>query len=228
MTQTSSASAHNTPGAVGHFHDDHLGKPVNMYVAWIDIMGTKSRMSISSSQMANFSFKLFSIIQCLDTTKTRILPFMDGLYLLSEDKTEFRKNLNGFFRKSFHMLFCRQEKNEHKCMIRACVAYGSLYQGDKVEEDYKEKDSIVIGLPIVQAFESEKFAPPFGIFVHESAISFGEMPFVFHKWFTDYAVANIKSKMDGYYKWAQDRASALLYDSSAIEKHKKLFDEYIA
>jgi len=102
------------------------------------------------------------------------------------------------------------------------------------------KNSILVGLPMIQSYINEKYAPPFGIYIHESARSFapeGEDPFV-HKWWQwfragQYGWTNKKTEllseaMESYFKFASDNTINLDYPEEDINRHRNMFREYLS
>jgi predicted RNA-binding protein with TRAM domain len=89
---------------------------------------------------------------------------------------------------------------------------------------------------MVQAFEYEREAPPFGVYVHESARSFApdernEEPFnyVWWKWFqpVDRAIAvELREILDEYYEWATNNSRRIENDLERIDEHEKLAKQY--
>jgi hypothetical protein len=91
-------------------------------------------------------------------------------------------------------------------------------------------------MPMVQSVQSERFAPPFGVFVHESARAFAPKstrPFtdVWWKWFQGShkdLSKNLRQAFVKYAEWCKKRARAIEYDEDRIETHEKLIGQYIA
>jgi hypothetical protein len=96
------------------------------------------------------------------------------------------------------------------------------------------KTSILLGMPMAQAHQCERLAPPFGLFVHESARPFsppGTIPLRYVWWKWDHgksqAIWNaLKTKLAEHLDWCSKRPTLLLYDLERIKVHKALVDEY--
>src|SRR5438309_875923 len=79
------------------------------------------------------------------------------------------------------------EENRFRFIVRGGLAFGPAIHGADVPAAASSvvagprqyRDSILLGMPMVQAHLAEADAPPFGVFVHESARAFaprGEEP----------------------------------------------------
>lgn len=213
----------------------------NEYVCWLDVMGTRSIMSSSLKRSANFICKLH--IAALDSKHDdlRIYPLLDGAYITSEDQ----KPLLDFLEAVFYRIaedFLAQEEHFHKFVIKAAVAYGPILHGadisDQVSRELnnhqEHRNALLLGIPVIQAYQSERKAPPFGIFVHESARSFAPaddkpLPHVWWKWFRqDNNSKRLYEAMTNYYAWCRKNSHTLLYEQDRLKEHEEMAKEYLA
>ena len=77
-----------------------MPSPVNEYVAWVDVMGTKSSMSRSIAETANFIFKLHIAAisaAAVNVANVRLYPVMDGVYATAADQPAMLSFLRGLF-----------------------------------------------------------------------------------------------------------------------------------
>ncbi len=205
-------------------------KPSNKYVCWIDTMGTQNTMSESLAKASNYIIKLHScLIQAADGLETiMIYPVMDGAYITCSNK----KDITGVLKKAFAFLasiFLQERDNGKRFVVRASLAFGDIIDGNMITEDvtnhipteYKQK--ILLGMPIVQAYKSEKNAPPFGIFIHESARKFDEEHKIqgrTFKWWNKEISQNLCEALCDYFEWCR-------YNSLLLDMEEKKIDNYI-
>lgn len=230
-----------------YFNAKHLPPPENEYVCWLDLMGTKSIMSNSMYMSGNFIFKLHATVLEKKLEDIKLYPIMDGVYITTPSKDTLIKYLVSVFRELADG-FMAETKNEYKFMAKASVSYGPIIHGQslsaetsRIFEQYNEYVShLMIGLPMVQSFMSEVEAPPFGVFIHESARAFSSdsEPFQFRwwKWFRFLPNFNIQQKnnyandllkqLGDYYKWLNNHSYELGYKKERIQAHKEMLDEY--
>ena len=94
-----------------------------------------------------------------------------------------------------------------------------------------------LGMPLVQAHAAERSAPPFGVYIHESARAFAPAnahPFttVFWRWWLidegAQQVASTTAKtIDAYFDWCQKHSAELEYPLERIKAHQQLAKEYL-
>lgn len=223
------------------FDSSHLPTPSNEYVAWVDVMGTRSTMSRSISASANFISKLH--IACLQAPRTKlaIYPVMDGVYAAGQDQQEMLKFLRSIFTQVSDE-FNQTTKNQHKFMVRGGLSYGPTFHGngfgkdasDVLTKNQSHRDALLLGMAIIQAYLSESSAPPFGLFVHESARAFSPqgqkpIPYSYWKWLNlknKKTWGTIRQKLPEYLKWCSNNSLLLGYPSDAIKKHTEMVDQY--
>jgi hypothetical protein len=165
-----------------YFNAKALPAPTNEYVAWVDVMGVQSAMSRSLNITANFVFKLHTAaLQAPNTAGLRLYPVMDGLYIASSNQAAILDFLRSVF-SAIAETFINETENMHRFIVRGALAFGPVIHGANVKSSAAKvfgtpaggnyKDAILLGMPMVQSHLAEKDAPPFGIFVHESARAF--------------------------------------------------------
>lgn len=228
-----------SPGSLKHRDTD------NEFVCWLDMMGTKSIMSRSLEEYSIKMFKLHNTAllaeeEMEDSEDLTLYPVMDGVYIVSKTKHTLEEYLRLVFNTLAQDIIDEREVY-HRFIIRAAVAFGPIVHGQDIPEDATQlddtfKDTLLLGFPMVQAFGYEKEAPPFGIYIHESARSFTsnegeEEPFryVWWKWFEpfDRAIAvELREILAEYYEWAKDNSRRIGYEFDKIEEHEKLAKQY--
>jgi len=220
------------------YFDQNKTKKNDRYVAWIDLLGTKSSMLTSHARTVNFVMRIH--LACLATTRPNglsIHPMNDGVFIVSESGQavlDFVKKIMG----SLSDLFCNEPKPELRFMARGAIAYGpvsigsaDLAAGSNLLAGHATYvDSIVLGMPLAQSYESEKRAPPFGIYVHESARVFGDKstPRVFYRWLGANKTKSsaILAALKAHFAWMGAHKSECMVDGEWLKKIEELSCEY--
>lgn len=225
------------------FNADHLPVPVQEYVAWVDVMGTQASMSRSLKVTANFIFKLHTAALQAPRENVRIYPVMDGFYASSADQIQILTFLRSVFVELADE-FNAMANNQHRFVIRGAIAYGPVVHGIAVPPAASQtlganpnyRDQVLLGMPMVQAHLGEASAPPFGLFVHESARAFspvGVEPF-HHFWWQwvnagNQAIWNaLMTNLDLYFDWCRQRSSRLGYSPDRIAVHREMANQFFA
>ena len=227
--------------------DSAIPKAKNEYVCWMDIMGTKGKMENSVNTCAIFILKFHAAV--LETIQLgcniKTYPVMDGVYITSTSKSDLEKALFHIFT-SLGDLFITEKNFHHKFIVKASVAFGPVIHGkdigNSVNKEFAStsyyKDSLLLGLPMIQAFTGEKGAPPFGVIIHESARSFApnsEEPFRFKwwKWFLydKSAWPNTKTNelsdaIKQYFDTSEKQSLPLDYPVDRIKAHSQAATQY--
>jgi hypothetical protein len=90
-------------------------------------------------------------------------------------------------------------------------------------------------MAISHAYEAESLAPPFGVYIHESARAFAprttdSYPYRVNlwRWFTDNDALTwaMRRTLLGHFDWIDKNRSAAQCDSEAFNRHKSLAVEY--
>ena len=234
------------PGQTGKppfFNAGYLPIPTNNYVAWVDVMGVRSIMSRSVAITANFVFKLHVTAIEAPQTGIKLYPVMDGLYAVSNSQKPMLAFLDNVLSRLAD-LFVSTPQMHHRFIVKGALAFGPTIHGcDVLPEAFASvnegqihdyNNCVLLGMPMVQAYESEMKAPPFGLYVHESARAFAppnEEPIRFAWWhwfrykYHDLAV-ELDSALDKYFEWCTSVAGAIEYDKAHAEHHKEMARQY--
>lgn len=174
---------------VPYVTDSAFPETQNEYVCWIDIMGTKSKMEHSVNTCGIFMLKFHAaILEAIQKKKCAInvYPVMDGVYITSKSVNDLQTAMFHIF-SELGNLFLSENDFHHQFLVKASIAYGPVIHGKDIDNsvnanlaaDESYKNSLLIGLPMIQAITGEQKAPSFGVFIHESARTFhpdGENP----------------------------------------------------
>ena len=153
-------------------------------------MGSKVFMSKSIQIGANFIGKFHNEVslQAMNT-EVQVFPVMDGAYVISRSQHAILGFIS-ILLKALTDGFVKENELRHKFIVRDALSYGPIYNGNDIPVDAfcpeqagnqrresidKYKGSLLFGLPMIQAFNSEINAPPFGIYIHESARLFHQI-----------------------------------------------------
>ncbi len=223
------------------FGAQYLPPPRHSYVAWLDVMGIRAAMSRSLSITANFVFKLHIAALEAPHQNLSLYPVMDGMYVVADRK----RDLTGFLSYVFERLanaFVAEPELHHRFVAKAAVAFGPVIHGVDVPRDASwtlddagdYKGALLLGMPMVQAVQGESKAPPFGVYIHESARAFAtnpDQPFtqVWWRWWrTDQALLRdgMRDALTAYYDWAEKHHSSIEYNSERLQVHRGMATEY--
>jgi hypothetical protein len=222
------------------FNADNLPETASEYVAWVDVMGTQVSMSRSISMTANFIFKLHIAALRASGAGVKLYPVMDGFYAAAANRKQMLDFLLSVY-KSVAEEFNAPVKPHHRFMIRGGLAFGPVIHGEGVGKCAPElgnnpgySKSILLGLPMVQAHLSEREAPPFGVFVHESARTFAPektepLHWIWWPWKNNESAATwnaLREQLNAHFKWCKERAQAIGYSLDRIETHEKMVEQY--
>jgi hypothetical protein len=213
-----------------------------MYVLWLDIMGIQSIMSRSLPISANFIFKFHSAALQANRDFVEIYPVMDGLYAVTDNQDHLRAFVKGFY-EMVARAFISEDEHRHRFVVRGGMAYGPTIKGAGVSAeasptvganpDYAK--TVLLGMPVIQAHTGDRDAPPFGVFVNESARAFGPLrtrPFneTWWRWYDpdqhELAV-ELRAALDDYYGWCMLHSLPILYEKIKIEDHQEKAHQYL-
>ena len=129
--------------------------------------------------------------------------------------------------------------------MRGGIAFGPIVLGSSLgghhsavlgaSSSKRYREAILIGIPVVQAYEVESEAPPFGVRVHVSARSFapeGKTPHFSSYWRWHEATGRgalavaLKAKLKIYFEFMQAHECELDYPKKDRERHEALYREY--
>lgn len=227
------------------FDSTQMPTPSHEYVCWMDIMGTGAIMPRSLETSAIFIFKLHTAaIESNDSGDVRLYPMMDGVYAVSDSKQSLLDFIEGAFSAMATDITDNIEKEYYKYVVKASIAFGPIVHGSDIPDEANDaltadyQKSILVGIPMVQAYDSEGNAPPFGVYIHESARAFSpddETPFTHYwwEWFhrkerSHHQLAvNLSRQLSSYYEWCEQNHNSIDYEIEKIEQHRELCEEYL-
>lgn len=216
-----------------YFNADELPEPSEEYVAWVDVMGIQSHMQRSINSAANFVFKLH--VAALDSPRRNvtIYPIMDGFYATSTSRDDLQQFLLSVFR-SLALLLASQTYAHFRFVMRGAVAFGLIYHGRDIGDDASKRlaenldyrSAIFLGMPVVYAHVSERHAPPFGIYIHQTARETSEGKWTvdengFWHWVGDkFDLEKFGNRLESYYDWCADKGWGIAYDPERVKEHR--------
>jgi hypothetical protein len=199
---------------------------------------------------ANFIFKLHAVGVQHVTPTIKLYPVMDGIYVTSRDQNA----ILDFLAQTYHdcaseFLATPQIDFLHRFLIRGALAFGPIVHGATVPPAAFQQPngvvlnitnnapylaSILIGLPMVQSHETEKKAPPFGLYVHESARSFSPpntdpIHFRWWKWglrFNSQSWPPMRLEIDDYFRRCLENWNSIEYEKEKIKVHQEMAMQY--
>ncbi len=218
--------------------------PILRYVLWIDLMGSRNMMLRSVARAAIPLMKLH--VAALEARKSiadevELYPMIDGLYAISRSFSPIRR----FVGLTFQRLVAEflTSDNKERFAVRGGLAYGPVLRGADsmngapealVEPHYW--NAILIGIPLAQAYRAEKKAPPFGVYIDESARAFAPpkakpIPLILWRWWegnekSENFISALTSEIEEYFEWCMGHTADTGYRPKRIEAHRKLGHEY--
>ena len=140
---------------------------------------------------------------------------------------------------------------KHRFLVRGALSFGPIIHGSSVPAAAFQQpngvalniannatylSSILIGLPMVQSHETERKAPPFGIYIHESARAFSPpnvppLHFRWWKWgsrFNSVCWPRMGVEIDDYFTRCMDNRYSIEYEKEKIEVHREMARQYFA
>lgn len=245
------------------FNSEYLPDPKVEYILWCDVMGQGRQMIRSMHMATNHLFRLHTAFgSYAGQTNVRTYPVMDGVYVTCNTY----ECIVDIIRFAFGLLareFIAAHGARRKFMIRAGLAFGPTLHGRDVpdeafydeqngEREYSRdsyersempaiKNQIFLSPAMAWAFEVERQAPPFGIFVHESAQAMpqavnprdrGFSASFFRWWAADEdgrRLAQLTAHQVEYYlAKARMESLSLGYSLDRIDCHRAMAVEYFA
>lgn len=245
-----------------YFDSRHLPNPRGEFIAWCDGMGTGQCLTRSLHQAANSVFKLHSAFSIArrNLTTVRCYPVIDGVYVTSPTRREMQEVLKlAFSELAIEFINRPRIKNMH--MMRAGLAFGPTLHGADTDDEaffgldrggylttrevFESSDlddvrrHVLLSPAMVLAYSAERKAPPFGIFVDDSAKSYpqlvenagGGFQSSLYQWWTgDEAAREIAGKLYEqirfYLSKSETHSVGLQYSRERIERHTLLAEEY--
>lgn len=222
------------------FDASQLPTPVNEYVAWVDVMGSQNSMKRSLQSAANAVFKLHGAALEAPRNDIRLYPVIDGLFALGRSQENIIEFLQTVFEK-IATAFLKAKDQRYRFVIKGALSFGPVVHGADIpgaagghlRSNPEYRNSIAIGMPLVHCIQVEHKAPPFGLFVHESARAFcnpGEEPLteVWLSWCPTDRAMTLCSMLVEYFDWCSARAGGLEYPRERIDVHRRMTMEYFA
>jgi len=224
------------------FDSNGLPSSQDAYVVWLDVMGVRGWMLRSLHITANFIFKLHIAVLEEKQPGMTLYPVMDGVYVVSRDIYMMKTFLSNVFLRLAN-LFNYTDQHEHQFLVKGAIAFGPVIHGSDIlaassttlAGSPQYRDSILMGMPMVFALQSEPLAPPFGIFVQDSAhqILTSQERKHSHCWWPWFCVGTkqeahlLKQNIPKYFSWCEERAGAIDYDMNRIKIHKAQAEQYL-
>ena len=222
--------------------------PRGEYVLWCDGMGTSRELNRSIVRAAGFVLKLhraFAVARS-EVPTIQSYPVMDGLYVTTGSRDDLRRAVRLAFGQ-FARDFIEGHGTKNKFMMRGGLAYGPVLHGNDIPENAfadaepirESKSSILLSPAMVLAYRAESKAPPFGIYVDDSAKTFpvltrpkdpGFISNLYQWWSGDEdatAVAReLYEQIKFYLAKSKVHSVGMGYDIDRIAAHERLAEEY--
>jgi hypothetical protein len=227
------------------FLGEKAGPQRYRYILWIDLMGAGPKIGRNVRAASIPLIKLH--VAALTAAKQNkgkpleLFPIIDGLYVAAEDSGTlmfFMSHVLRTMAAEFLMV-----ENKERSIVRGAVSYGPVILGRESKEGaeiLKESDychQILLGMPLLQAYVAERLAPPFGIYIRESARAFAPTdaePFrtIFWRWWLIDKVAlqvalQLPKKIEEYFDWCRNHAAEIEYSVDRIDAHRELARAYL-
>jgi hypothetical protein len=214
------------------------------YVFWLDLMGAKNMMKLSLPRAARSVMRIHvaALLAKRKHPELEIHPVMDGVYGFVNTRELLETVLSEIIASLAHVFV--HVVPAARFMVRAGVAFGPIIAGKSLaagaeilEQNVNYLHGTAIGMGITHAYEAENSAPPFGVFIHESARAFapsGEKrrPYesVFWRWFNeeDPLTWATRRALVNHFAWLEKNPIAAQYEIEAMKRHKGLATEYFS
>ena len=218
------------------------------YVLGCDGMGTSRELNRSIIRTASFVFKLhraFGVART-EVPAIRCYPVMDGIYVTAESSEDLRVAI-----KIAYVLFARDfiqgRGTQNKFMMRGGLAYGPVLHGADIPDEAfgdltpirDTKRSVLLSPAMVLAYRAESKAPPFGIYVDDSAKTFpqlvrptetGFFSNLYQWWLGDDEATSVALGLYDQIMFYHDKAKVhsvgMGYSLDRIDAHEQLAEEY--
>jgi class 3 adenylate cyclase len=213
------------------------------YVFWLDLMGARNLMKLSLPRAARSVMKIHAAA-LLAKEKHRglsINPVMDGVYGFVRERAVLETCLTDILA-ALGNVFVQERVSSSRFMVRAGVAFGPIVPGTALAEgalilkrNRAYLGGTAIGMAISHAYEAESCAPPFGVYIHESARAFaprteGAYPYRVNlwRWFKDHDPLTwaMRRTLVHHFDWVGKNPAAAQYETEAYCRHRALAVEY--
>jgi hypothetical protein len=189
-------------------------------------------------------------------SSAQLVAINDGIFISSQNK----KELCQIIRSTLMLLagrFISKHDPQDRFLARCAIAFGPTFSGQRLADQLmgaqKRKppatlQQVIFGSPVIQAYQAERHAPPYGVFVHESARAFapnGERPFrstLWRWWQPDdgggisgavrgspSALKNVlNAELDHYFRYMDATLPFHAVDKADVERWRTLAKQYFA
>ena len=245
MDKPSASSVATRKHASPYFNCENL-EAYDCYVAWLDVMGSRSMMTRSLNTAANFIFKLH--VASLETPRKEVFlyPMNDGIFAVGSNLITIRDWIGGSYERINQANMSARGDQTKVFLARAGIAYGKVVEGRYLQADASRtladpsnmriRDSILIGAPVANAYLSEHSTSPFGVLVHESARTFAPenvQPWSYGRFMRYWPpkrkppwVYEIEDTVVKYLAFCRKHSSELEYAVADIDRHLALAKEF--
>ena len=240
-----------------NFNSEYIKPASNYYVGWVDLMGAGHTMTTSVQKSANFLARLhMSVAQSMHEVQFdgEILAINDGVFIISKSKIDIQ-SIIGRILILLSANFIAIPRPHDRFLLRGAIAYGPVYFGDQIIQGVIPKkmrtkvegflDRVMFGPALIQAYQAESKAPPYGIAIHETARAFcpdGETPFRLTHWpwwapneevkypkslppMTTFKDC-LSKELDAHFTWMKDTAIFHSLDAAKIDHWRRICGEY--
>jgi len=213
------------------------------YILWMDIMGMQPTMLHSYKRSSIHIGKFHSIIvQVLDSFvgKVDAYPMMDGVYLVADAGDVMKTLIVQLFSMMAELFVAQRE--EEMFLVRAGLSCGPVIAGKKIVEAVSRElnghrqyaDSLLMGMPMINAFQGENKAPPFGVYLDDSVRSdfdpSAKSPLfsgIWFNWCSDKKLrAVLKAGLERYFSFCRARNIVVEYPKERLEAHFEMAKQY--
>jgi hypothetical protein len=202
-------------------------------------------MTRSITVSANFVCKMHvALLEAPRKGVEAIVPTIDGAYIVCSQRDDLLNSMRSAMKRLAN-LFVGETNRYEQFLVRGGIAYGPVVLGSTMGKDESKVfqneqnrsyvDTILIGMPVIQAYEVESSAPPFGVRVDMSARAFapeGEKPMrsAYWRWHEkgkdDELVKSIKVGLDRYFAFMKAHEHEVGYKEEDRKRHDALWREY--
>jgi hypothetical protein len=199
---------------------------------------------------ANFLMKLH--VAALDAKATvayqdlELYPMIDGVYAC----TPTQGPMLAFMKTTLSRLalgFIFEANPLYRFCVRCGLSYGPIIKGRSTTQsslvlghNSAYCDRVLLGIPLSQAYDCERMAAPFGVYLDESTRAFAPpgadvLTGTHWKWWTfrnqpgdDDIATHLKKSLERHYDWCSRHVTTIQYEAEAIERHRNLVADYFA
>lgn len=230
-----------------YFNAEKLGEPRREYVLWLDCMGTQCFMQRSIRTAANFIFKFQNTVatHCASVSGMKVYPVMDGVYITSQHSKDILSVATKIMM-DLATLFANETNKAYRFLVRGAISYGDVYHGKNVPKDAFvpngqptddvniKKESVLLGTPVIQAYQRESGAPPFGIALHSSCkLDPKKNPKLNCEWFAwctgdcSTIIPELETAVGEYFSHYREQTTFSGYTEEKIKAHELAFKQYV-